>query len=98
MYLSTKNLNLLKGRAHKLCPKYVGPYRVLRAEPETSTYTLELPAALQQWRIVPTFHVSLLRLYHVSNDMVFLNRVHPELYDFSTADDQEWFMEELKSH
>jgi hypothetical protein len=98
VYLSTKNLNLPKGRAHKLCPKYVGPYRVLRAEPETSTYTLELPAALQQQRIVPMFHVSLLRPYHASNDTMFPNRVHPEPYDFGAADDQEWFMEELKSH
>jgi hypothetical protein len=98
VYLSTKNLNLPKGRAHKLCPKYVGPYRVLRAEPETSTYTLELPAALQQQRIVPTFHVSLLQPYHASNDAMFPNRVHPELYDFGAADDQEWFVEELKSH
>jgi hypothetical protein len=73
VYLSTKNLNLLKGRAHKLCPKYVGPYRVLRAEPETLTYTLELPAALQQRRIVPMFHVSLLRPYHASNDTMFPN-------------------------
>jgi hypothetical protein len=98
MYLSTKNLNLPKGRAHKLCPKYVGPYRVLRAKTETLMYTLELPAALQQRRIVPMFHVSLLQPYHASNDAMFPNRVHPEPYDFGTADDQEWFVEELKSH
>jgi hypothetical protein len=38
VYLSTKNLNLLKGRARKLCPKYVGPYKIAKAEPDNSTY------------------------------------------------------------
>ena len=48
VYLSTKNLNLLKGRARKLCPKFVGPWKVMRAWPETSTYELELPTALRE--------------------------------------------------
>jgi hypothetical protein len=60
VFLSTKNLNLPKGRASKLCPKFVGPYRVLQAKPETSNYELELLTALQKRRINPTFHVSLL--------------------------------------
>lgn len=30
VYLLTKNLNLPKGRATKLCPKFVGPYKVLK--------------------------------------------------------------------
>ena len=46
VYLSTKNLNLPKGRARKLCPKFVRPWKVIRAWPETSTYELELPTAL----------------------------------------------------
>jgi hypothetical protein len=40
--LSTENLNLPKGRTRKLCPKYIGPYKILRANPENSTYKLEL--------------------------------------------------------
>ncbi|KAG6880817.1 hypothetical protein C0993_004219 [Termitomyces sp. T159_Od127] len=60
VYLSTKNLNLPKGRASKLCPKWVGPYKVLEAEPSTSNYVLELPTALQARQIIPKFHVSLL--------------------------------------
>ena len=46
MYLSTKNLNLLKGRARKLCPKFVGPWKVMKAWPDTLTYELELPTVL----------------------------------------------------
>jgi hypothetical protein len=29
---------------------------------------------------------------------MFPNRVHPEPYDFGTADEQEWFVDELISH
>lgn len=98
VYLSTKNLNLPKGRARKLCPKFVGPYKVLDAHPATSTYKLELPAALQERRINPTFHVSLLRPYNATNDALFPNRVHPEPYDFGTPEEGEWFVDEIIGH
>jgi hypothetical protein len=34
VYLSTKNLNLPKGRARKLFPRYIGPYKVVETQPE----------------------------------------------------------------
>jgi hypothetical protein len=40
VYLSMANLNLPKGRARKLAPKFIGPYEITRAHPETSSYTL----------------------------------------------------------
>ena len=46
MYLSTQYLTLPKGRVRKLVPKYIGPYKVVKAYNEASTVTLELPAAL----------------------------------------------------
>ena len=46
MSLSTQNLTLPKGRVRKLVPKYIGPYKVVKAHNETSTVTLELPPAL----------------------------------------------------
>jgi len=98
VYLSTKNLNLPKRRARKLCPKFVGPYKVKRAWPSTSTYELELPTALQEWRINPVFHVLLLRAYHASKDSMFSNRVDPEPYDFGVPDEHEWFIDELLGH
>jgi len=73
MYLSMKNLNLLKGRARKLCPKFVGPWKAMKAWPETSTYELELPTALRECRIHPKFHILLLHLYNASNDALFPN-------------------------
>ncbi len=74
VYLSTKNLNLPKARAHKLCPKYIGPYKVQNTKKETSNYTLELPAALLKRRIHSTFHVNLLKPYQASNDAMFPDR------------------------
>ncbi len=70
VYLSMKNLNLPKGRARKLCPKFIGPYKVEAANPELSNYMLQLPSTLQQWHIHPTFHVSLLCPYHPNGGRV----------------------------
>lgn len=98
VYLSTKNLNLPKERARKLCPKFIGPYKVEIAYPDTSNYTLQLPSALQQRQIHPTFHVSLLCPYHANNDTLFPNRSQPDPYDFGADDDAEWFVEDIVSH
>ena len=46
MYLSTQNLTLPKGRARKLVPKDIRPYKVVKAHNEASTVTLELPPVL----------------------------------------------------
>ena len=95
VYLSTKNLNLPKGRARKLCPKFVGPWKVTKAWPETSTYELELPTALQECCIHLKFHVLLLQPYNTSNNALFSNRMQPEPYNFGVLDDQEWFINEI---
>ena len=46
IYLYTKNIAMPKGRASKLVPKYVGPYKIMKAIPSTSNYELELPIEL----------------------------------------------------
>ena len=46
IYLSIKNLAMPKGRASKLVPKYMGPYKITKAIPSTSNYKLELPLEL----------------------------------------------------
>ena len=46
MYLLTQKLTLPKGRVRKLVPKYIRPYKVVKAHNEASTVTLELPPAL----------------------------------------------------
>ena len=59
VYLSSQNLTLPKGRVRKLVPKYIGPYKVVKAHNEASKVTLELPPALVARRTSPTFHMGL---------------------------------------
>jgi len=54
--------------------------------------------ALQEQRINPVFHVSLLRVYHVSRDLLFPNRVHPKPYDFGVPYEHKWFVDKLFGH
>ena len=56
----TKNLALPKGRAKKLLPKFIGPYKVVKVHTAALTVTLELPPELTAWWVHPTFHVSML--------------------------------------
>ncbi len=55
VYLSTKNLRLPGCR--KLAPRFMGPFKVLKAQPG-DVYRLELP---QHWKVHDRFHVSLLK-------------------------------------
>ena len=83
-----KNLALPKGWASKLLPKFIGPYKVLRA----------LPEELKRRQIHPCFHVSLLRPHHLNNDTLFSNRHTPEAYNFGAPNDTEWYVEEITAH
>jgi hypothetical protein len=98
VYLSTSNLSLPKGRATRLTPRYVGPYRVLEADSSISRYRLELPAALAARNIHPVFHASLLRPYHPNDPELFPRRDSQHEYDFGLPDDREWLVEEITKH
>ena len=54
VYLSTKNLTLPQHRARKLMPKFIGPYKILKAMNESSNVTLELPQEFKDRKINPT--------------------------------------------
>ena len=66
-----KNLKLPKGRAHKLLPKFLGPYKIVEAHQEVSTYQLELPEELSAWGIFPKFHASLPRPHTPNDETLF---------------------------
>ena len=87
-----------KGRASKLLPKFVGPYKILKANPHSSNYELELPEELTRRRIHPNFHVSLLRPHYPNDDVLFPSRSTPDTYDFGALDDAEWYVDEIVAH
>ncbi|KAJ9513501.1 hypothetical protein QJQ45_006046 [Haematococcus lacustris] len=58
--LSTMNLRNMVGKARKLLPRYVGPFRI-EAHVGEDAVKLTLPPAMS--KIHPVFHVSLLRPY-----------------------------------
>ena len=98
VYLSTKNLALPKGRAKKLLPKFIGPYKVVEAHTTTSMVTLELRPELTAWRVHPTFHMSLLRAHVPNDDARFLHQDMKAYYNFGAADEPEWFIDEILAH
>jgi hypothetical protein len=98
VYLSTANLSLPKGRAVKLMPKFVGPYKILEADASVSRYKLELPAALTARSIHPVFHSSLLRPYFPNDLAIFPRRDSQHEFDFGLPDDREWLVEDIVKH
>lgn len=72
-------------RVAKFMPRYDGPYRVLNAHPETSTYTLDLPNSPN---IFPTFHISQLRPYKSNDPNLFPTRELPRPGPVVTEDGQ----------
>ena len=98
MYLLTQNLTLPKSRVRILVPKYIGPYKVVKAHNEASTVTLELPPALVAQWISPTFHTGLVQKFIANNDKLFPKWDTKSFYDFHQDDKQEWLVEEITSH
>ena len=98
VYLSTKNLSLPKGRAKKLLPKFIGPYKVVEVHTAASTVTLDLPPELTARRVHPTFHASLIRAHVPNDDGRFPRRDTKSYYDFGSADEPEWFVDEVLGH
>ena len=98
VYLATKNLNLPKGRAHKLLPIYIGPYPITSSNVSTSNYTLDLPEELRARNIHPTFHISLLKPHIPNDDERFPARDVRVYYDFGQDADVEWEVDEILAH
>jgi hypothetical protein len=98
IYLSTQNLTLPKGRATKLVPRYIGPYRVTEAHNQASTVSLELLDDLKNWCMSPTFHTNLVRRYIANNDDLFPKREAKSFYDFGVTADEGWLVNDIIAH
>ena len=98
VYLSTKNLSLPKGQDKKLLPKFIGPYKIVEAHIAASTVTLDLPPELTAWRVHPTFHASLIRAHVPNDDGRFPRQDAKSYYNFGSADEPEWFVDEILDH
>jgi hypothetical protein len=98
VYLSSKNLQFPKGRARKLIPRYIGPFKIIRANPDSSNYTLELTPEMKARRIHPTFHASLLRRFEPNDAALFPDRTPEPLYTLGETDPEELFVDEIIGH
>lgn len=98
VYLSTADLNIPKGRARKLVPKFIGPYEVLRVIAGKSAYELKLPPELERQRIHPVFHITKLRPYTPNDDDLFPGREARKFYDFGNDPDDEWVVSAITDH
>jgi hypothetical protein len=97
-YVSMQNLNLPKGRAKKLLPKYVGPYEIIEAIPDSSNYRLKLPQELTDWGIHPRFHGSHLAPHKPNDSLLFLGQAAQVFYDFGNDPEKEYQVQEILDH
>jgi hypothetical protein len=97
VYLSTKNLSLPKDRSRKLCPKFLGPFKILKLHENSPTISLELPDDLRKCGIHNNFHVQLIRPHTPNDDNLFPNRLSASDYDFG-AGTSENYVDEILDH
>lgn len=93
-----KNLSLPKGRAKKLLPHYIGPYKILEARLETSNYVLDLPMQMISCGIHPVFHISLLKPQIPNDDYLFPNRKPEFFYDFGKEESDKLRVDAIIGH
>jgi hypothetical protein len=98
VYLSTAHrhheyLNSDGKRVAKFMPRFDGPYKIISANPESSTYTLDLPA---HTNIHPTFHASELKRHVANNADLYPTREQQRPAPFITPSGaEEWEIEKI---
>ena len=85
-------------------PKFIGPYKILKAMNESLNVTLEPPQEFKDRKFNPTFrtkstfHTNLVQPYIKNDDILFPKRDTKVFYDFANDEDQEWLIEEILAH
>lgn len=97
VYLSTSNrrreyMHSGEGRVAKFMPRFDGPYKIIHANPEKSSYTLDMPNAPNTF---PTFHSSLLRRFVPNDPDLFPGRELERPGAVSVDGEDEWFVERI---
>jgi transposase InsO family protein len=87
VWLSTRNFSIVKNRARKWTPRFIGPFVVTHCFPATDTFELDLPARYTDRRIHNRFHIELLRPYVESDQALFPNRVYDQIPFFPLDED-----------
>jgi len=95
VYLSTQNLSLPKGRAQKLAPKFIEPYKILE-DYKNNTFLLELPTELKKRGIHPAFHAHLLRIHVPNDDRRFPGRQLSQIDGLGKT--EEWAVSSINTH
>ncbi|GAA5972542.1 hypothetical protein JCM11641_001892 [Rhodosporidiobolus odoratus] len=79
-------------RASKLFPRWDGPYEILRAFVDTSTFELQLPPAD---RAHPVFHSSKLKPYRANDPALFPSRTPPRPDPIDVDGEAEYMIEKV---
>jgi hypothetical protein len=98
VYLSTKNLRIRvkkEGKCAKFLDRYIGPFPIIKARPETSSYKLELPP---NYKIHPTFHARLLKPSIANDAEKFPGREPSRPGPAFDDDDEEYEIEKILDH
>lgn len=67
VYVSTKNISLLRGLARKLALKFIGPYKILK-DYKNNSYQVDLSRNLKRRGVHNVFHLSLLCIHEPNDD------------------------------
>jgi hypothetical protein len=90
--LDSKNIRKrlkAKNRTAKFFDRFLGPFKIIEAKPETSNYTLELLPAVDFDSIHPSFHAKLLRPF-VPNDPEQFPAREPTRSPSLIPEDNQW--------
>ena len=79
-------------------PKFIGPYKILKAMNESLNIMLEVPQEFKDRKINPKFHTNLVQPYIKNNDILFPKRDTKVYYYFGNDEDQEWLVKEILAH
>ena len=99
MYLNSEHIRLVikqKGRSAKFFPRFIGPFNIIRARLETSTYKLDL---LRQYKFHLTFHANRLKPAIPNDPELFPDREqkHPRPPSID-PDDNIYIVDGIKDH